>query len=187
LLPKNAALLRTTRYESQLWRLRRHFHLMLMLCRSVDPSIKVRDQGERKALIDVLAIPKRLRETFDSFAAPQRCRVSKTISEKLQTEAFDQRLAFLSVFGDQAWSNLFTGWELAEYLERQREKEDHKNAQLKTLLQWPEGVGQLQDRVREAELQRLKATWPQDPRFRLRAWTGWWLPNEFQHPRRRVI
>ena len=31
---------------------------MRMLCRSVDPTIKVRDQGERRALIDVLSVPR---------------------------------------------------------------------------------------------------------------------------------
>ena len=104
-LPKKAVLLRTTRYENPKWRLRRHLQLMRMLCRSVDPNIKVRDQGERRALIDVLSIPKRLRETFDSFEVPQRCRASKTINEKMQHKASDARLAPLSAFGDEAWSD----------------------------------------------------------------------------------
>jgi hypothetical protein len=130
-LPKNTVLLRTTRYENRTWRFRRHLQLMRMLCRSVDPNIKVRDRGERRALIDVLSIPKRLRETFDSFEVPQRCRSSKTIGEKIQNKAVGDRLAPLSAFGDQAWTDLFTRWELDEYDDRQREKEDREKARLR--------------------------------------------------------
>ena len=188
-LPKKAVLLRTTRYENPKWRLRRHLQLMRMLCRSVDPNIKVRDQGERRALIDVLSIPKRLRETFDSFEVPQRCRASKTINEKMQHKASDARLAPLSAFGDEAWSDLFTGWELDEHLDRQREKEERAEALLKVRLEWPEGVGRRQDQVRAIALEQLKTTWPQDPRRRLRGWEGWWLrsPHALQQRRRRVF
>jgi hypothetical protein len=159
---------------------------MRMLCRSVDPSIKVRNQGERRALIDVLAIPKRLRETFDSFEVPQRCRPSRTINEKTQNKAAEERLAPLSAFGDKAWSDLFTGWELDEHLDRQREKEERAEALLKVRLEWPEGIGRRQDQVRAIALERLKTTWPQDPRRRLRGWEGWWLrrPRGLRQPRR---
>ena len=153
-LPKNTVLLRTTRYENPRWLLRRHLQLMRMLCRSVDPNIKVRDRGERRALINVLSIPKRLRETFDSFEVPQRCRVSKTIGEKTQNKAAEERLAPLSAFGDEAWSYLFTGWERHEHLDRQREKEERENELLKVRLEWPESVGQRQDQVRAIALQR---------------------------------
>lgn len=151
---------------------------MRMLCRSVDPNIKVRDRGERRALIDVLSIPKRLRETFDSFEVPQRCRSSKTIGEKIQNKAVGDRLAPLSAFGDQAWTDLFTGWELDEYDDRQCEKEDREKARLKVGLEWPEGIGQRLDQVREAALEQLKTAWPQDPRRRLRGWQGWWLRRQ---------
>ena len=177
-LPKNTVLLRTTRYENRTWRFRRHLQLMRMLCRSVDPNIKVRDRGERRALIDVLSIPKRLRETFDSFEVPQRCRSSKTIGEKIQNKAVGDRLAPLSAFGDQAWTDLFTGWELDEYDDRQCEKEDREKARLKVGLEWPEGIGQRLDQVREAALEQLKTAWPQDPRRRLRGWQGWWLRRQ---------
>jgi hypothetical protein len=95
--------------------------------------------------------------------------------ERHQAEAFNKRLAFLSAFGDQAWSYLFTGWELDEYDDREREKEDRKNAELKIRLEWKKGVGQRQDQVLEAALEQLKNTWPQPPRLRLRSWEGWWL------------
>jgi hypothetical protein len=177
-LPKNSVLLRTTRYENRTWRFRRHLQLMRMLCRSVDPNIKVRDRGERRALIDVLSIPKRLRETFDSFAVPQRCRSSKTIGEKIQNKAVEDRLAPLSAFGDQAWTYLSTGWELDENADRQREKENREKARLKVRLDWPEGIGQRHDQVRAAVLEQLKQSWPQDPRRRLRTWPGWWLRRQ---------
>ena len=170
-LPKNAVLLRTTRYENPKWRLRRHLQLMRMLCRSVDPNIKVRDQGERRALIDVLSIPKRLRETFDSFEVPQRCRASKTINEKMQHKASDARLAPLSAFGDEAWSDLFTGWELNEHLDRQREKEERAEALLKVRLEWPEGVGRRQDQVRAIALERVKTSLAARPAAQA-SWVG---------------
>jgi hypothetical protein len=159
---------------------------MRMLCRSVDPNVKVRDRGERRAQIDVLSIPKRLRETFDSFEMPQGCRPSRTINEKTQNKAAEERLAPLSEFGDKAWSDLLAGWELNEHLDREREKEERRKALLKVQLEWPEGVGERQDQVRAIALERVKTSWPQDPRRRLRGWEGWWLrsPNALQQRRR---
>jgi hypothetical protein len=43
---------------------------------------------------------------------------------------------------------------------------------------WPEDRDPLHDEVREAELERLRSSWPEDPRQRPRSWRGWWLPQE---------
>ena len=95
-----------------------------MLCLSLNPDIKVRDDGERRALIHVLSIPKRLREEFSFLGVPQRRRVSETIGERAQRFAIDERMAPLSAFSDKAWGALFTGWELREHLDRQRVKKE---------------------------------------------------------------
>jgi len=174
-LPKSAVQMRITRYENNVWRVRRHVQLMRMLCRSVDPNIKVRDGGERRALIDALSIAERLRERFAALEASQRRRVSETIGEQEQRTAKDNRLAPLSAFGDKAWPALFTGWELMEHRDRQREKEERGRAEMKIRLEWPEG-DKRQNQVRKTALARLRASWPQDPqRRRDRSWKGWWL------------
>lgn len=174
--PRDAVRMKVTGYQNDAGRVHRHWQLMRILCRSVNPEIKVRDDGERDALIDVLSISKRLREGFSILEVPQRWRVSETVGEQAQRKATVERLAPLSAFGDRAWGALFAGWELREYQDRQREKGERSRARMKIELEWPEGVGQRQDQVRAALLERVQTSWPLDPKQRLRSWRGWWLP-----------
>ena len=69
-----------------------------------------------------------------------------------------------SAFSDRAWGALFAGWELREYQDRQREKEERSRARTKIELEWPAGVGQRQDQVRAALLERLQTSWPRQIR-----------------------
>ena len=173
--PKHAVQMRITRYQDDERKIRRHAQLMRFLCRSVHPEIKVRDHGERRALIDVISIPRHLREPFEVVDVRQRCRASKTIGEKAQRKAIDEGLGPLSAFGDNAWAFLFSGWERDEHKDRQREKEERLIQEAKINLDWPAGMGPRQNQVRAEFLDQLKR---QAPRQRRRSWRPWWLRRE---------
>jgi DNA polymerase-3 subunit gamma/tau len=173
-LLRDAVRLRTTHYGSLEWRLRRHQHLMRTLCRGVDPKIRVWHNGERRALIDVLKIPRRFREPFGVLQLTQRRRVSETIGAGTQGGTRLDRLAPLSAFADEAWDHLWTGWEIREHQDRERERKLRANAIAKINLRWSDSAGELQDQARRAELDQVRASFPDDPRERVRSWVGWW-------------
>lgn len=170
--------MRVPQFNREYSRVRWHFHLVRLLSRSLDPDIKVRVDGDRRALIDVLRIPVCLRERFSAARVPQERRVSESVGEKLRREAVGQRLAPLSAFRDQAWHAIATGWELIEHRDREIEKDERKQKELEVDLEWPEGKGSRTNQVRAAARQKLLESWPVDPRQRKRSWSGWWLQSD---------
>jgi len=174
-IPSDAVSLRVTRQVDSDARMRRHLQLMRLLCRAVDPGIRIRHKGERIALIDLFRIPNRWRGITLASDANQAWRVSRTIGVSIQNLAKHQRMTPLSAFGDKAFDYLLTGWERLEYQDRRREKEDRARAQLKIELDWREESGLLAKRAVAAALNKLRMSWPKDPRERLRTWRGWWL------------
>jgi hypothetical protein len=148
---------------------------MRLLCRSVDPTIRIRYKGERMALIDLFRIPDRWRRISSVSGANQACRAPRTIGVSVQDLAKHQHMASLSAFADKAFNYLLTGWECLEYQDRRREKEDRARAILKVELDWREESGLQARRAVAAALNKLQMSWPKDPRERLRTWRGWWL------------
>jgi hypothetical protein len=173
-LPKRAVLFRIAILEDIAWRFRRHQQLLRILCCSVHPHICVRCEGERRALIDVLEVPTCLRDSFVPVNLPQRRRVSESIGLSAQLKSIRDRLAPLSAFADGAWPFLRTHWEIAEHQDRVRERRERADALARIRVEWPEGIDERHDHVREAATRRLLASWPEDARQRHRSWIGWW-------------
>jgi DNA polymerase III subunit gamma/tau len=166
---------RSLHFGGERSRVRRHFQLARLLCRSVDPDIKVRADTDRRALIDVLRIPICLREKFSDAGVPQGRRVSESLGEKVRRKAVEERMAPLSAFRDQAWHAIATGWELMEHSAREIERDERRQKGLEVDLEWPVGSGARTDQVRDAARKTLQLSWPIDPRERRRGWEGWWL------------
>jgi DNA polymerase III subunit gamma/tau len=150
---------------------RRHHYLLRLLCRGVDPRITVLHRDQQRALIDVLGIPRGLRQPLLGAQLVQRWRVSETIGEGVRNGT---QLEPLSAFRDKAWDSLFTGWEFQEYDDRQRETRDRADKTASIILKWPSGISEVNDRIRQSQLDELRASWLEDPRHRLRSWLGWW-------------
>jgi hypothetical protein len=159
-------------HEKQQFRL--HWHLVRILSRGLNPDIEVRaSDGSRQPLISVLRVPQCLRRDAGIIGCPQRYRVSGTIGD--DTRSKNKRLASLSAFSDHAWAYLDRGWELDEHRDREREKEERRRSESKVHAMWPSGGGELQDKKKDNELEKLWASWPDDPRRRRRTWKDrWW-------------
>lgn len=169
--------IRMTDHGAAKSQIRRHWRLVRGLVGALDPAIEILHEGQRRRLVDVLGVPAALRCAGQTLALKQRYRISETIGASAQARATRDRLACLSAFRDQAWSFLTTGWELAEYDERRRELGEREQALAAIMAHWPEGCDARHDQIREAELDRTRASWPEDPRQRPRSWRGWWLPQ----------
>jgi DNA polymerase III gamma/tau subunit len=170
--PHRSASLRITGTDTSI---RRHVILLRLLCRGVDPGILVTAGGTRKPLIDVLGIPRRIREPMTPLALPQRWRVTKTVGASARHHCREERLPVLSAFDDAAWAFLTTGWEFDEYRDRRQERQSRSTLLRQIDDQWPEGQGPLQDARRNAILAQRKQSWSDDPRMRRRSWKGWWV------------
>jgi len=150
---------------------RRHHHLLRLLCRGVDPTITVLHRDQQRALIDVLGIPRGMRQPLLGVQLVQRWRVSESIGKGVRKGT---KLEPLSAFKDKAWDSLFGGWEFQEYDDRQREATDRASKTASIILKWPTGISEVTDRIGQFQLDELHASWPEDPRRRLRSWLGWW-------------
>lgn len=159
-------------------RVRRHWRLVRGLLGCLDPTIEVRHQGRMVPLVKVLRVPSVLQRNEQPLPVKQRYRVSETIGASVLAEAREQRMACLSAFRDHAWANLMSGWELMEHHDRRREAAERDQAIALLTAHWPEGRDALHDHRRQAELDRLRASWPDDPQIRSRSWLGWWLGDE---------
>src|SRR3954469_16885863 len=122
-------------------RFRRHVHLLRLLCRSLDPTVRVMHEGERVHLVDVLKIPPGCRGPVGVLDLPQGLGRSQTIGRRGQKEARTERLAPLTAFAEGAWGCPPTGWEMQEHLDRERERKERADALARIDLEWPKGGG----------------------------------------------
>jgi len=83
-------------------------------------------------------------------------------------------MEFLSAWKDDAWDDLFSGWEVDEHACRQEELARREEAREKVELEYPPSLNQLEEQAREVAVSKLESSWPEDPRLRLRSWNGWW-------------
>lgn len=177
-LDRRAVHIRMTEHPDTKCQIRRHWRLVRGLASALDPTLEIVHEGRRRWLVDLLGVPRVLRHPGQALSLAQRYRVSETIGVSAQARARRERMDCLSAFRDQAWSALTTGWELAEHDERRRELDERDQKRAVIMAHWPEGRDPLHDEVREVELERLRSSWPEDPRQRPRSWRGWWLPQE---------
>lgn len=157
-------------------RLQRHLQLVRMLCRMVDPSLQVLDRGQRRTLEEVMGLPQKVAlDLPGGLGLTRRFAVSRTMSTHAQSTIKAAKLSPLSAFADGAWSYLDTGWELREHEDRTREKQDRRAAEASIRAQWSSIGGILSERRQQDALEQLWASWPEDPKQRLRSWIGWWV------------
>lgn len=155
-------------------RVQRHWFIVRKLWGGLDPDILEWDKDRsRKALLDLLQVRKGDRFAVGGLGQLRALGSSRSLGPEQQQQASTNRMAFLSAFKDDAWEALFSGWELDECKDRQEELARRQEAQEKVELEFPAST-ELERKARESALVRLEASWPDDPKLRLRSWTGWW-------------
>lgn len=161
------------RHRSNTVNMRRHLRLMQMLCRSVNPDLRVSCGGDRRALVDVLAIRGRSKHRF-LHVAGHRLQISQSLNHKTSDRVRREGLPTLSAFNDKAFDHLLSGWEVHEHNDRQKAKTELEQEFAKIHVEWPIGVDEQHDLVRDIAIKKVRLNWS-DPRQRLRDWEGWWL------------
>jgi hypothetical protein len=151
----------------------RHNLLVRLLCRDIDPSIMVRQAGDRRKLVDIIGLPHCLWQRCKPPLIAQRWRASESLGSSARRAADRDRFAYLSPFADGAFASLYTGWEQAEAQDRIVEERTREDERARILLKWPSGVSPRYDELQREALSRLEASWPSDPRLRLRSWQCW--------------
>ncbi|WP_425228540.1 hypothetical protein [Sphingomonas sp.] len=96
----------------------RQWRLLRPLWGSIDPCAVVGGQP----LLDRLAVRSSYRGSLGDIAGA-RYRTSNTIGPGARRHALRQQLPHASAWRAGRWDQLFTGWELREYRERQNERE----------------------------------------------------------------
>ncbi|HYF55826.1 MAG TPA: hypothetical protein VEA41_16345 [Salinarimonas sp.] len=148
---------------------RRHWRLVRLVCRALDPTLQVWADGRERALVDVLSIDRRLRGPLGPLATPHPTRVSRGIGKTARDQAAADGMGLLSAVQDGAWSQAATGWELDEFDDRQRWLEERARERAGILKAWPEDGLERTAQIRMALLAELEASWARDPRRR-RPW-----------------
>jgi DNA polymerase III subunit gamma/tau len=151
--------------------LARHWRYVRALLRNMDPMLSVALKGEKRQLLDLLQINRRIREPLGAFDVAHPMRMSQSINEKTRRKMLPEPI---SAFRDGAWSFLTSGWELQEHQDRLRfcEELDAKRA----FLNRGDAPDQpLSRRLRELQLEALDAEASGNPRQRKRTWTPWWI------------
>jgi hypothetical protein len=100
----------------------------------------------------------------------RRYATSKSLGPGARAKAATDGLPVLSPFADRAWDRLFTGWELAEHMDRQREQA--RRAHDREQLEWLE-PGYATDPAAYAAQVQLLQSWPESPHSRPRRWQVW--------------
>lgn len=155
-------------------RVQRHWYIVRKLWGGLDPDILEWDKDRsRKALLDLLQVRKGDRFAVGSLGQLRALGSSRSLGPERQQQASMNRMTFLSAFKDDAWEALFSGWELDECKDRQEELARRQEAKEKVELEFPAST-ELERKARASALVRLEASWPDDPKLRLRSWTGWW-------------
>jgi len=98
---------------------------------------------------------------------------SKSLRPPAQWIAAAERMPFLSALEDRAWKVLDQGWELWEHRDRVAEvqRRQEEEGRVRGLFA---GDDELTRARCAEEIARLSASYPLDPKKRLRSWEGWW-------------
>jgi hypothetical protein len=82
-------------------------------------------------------------------------------------------MSFLSALEDSAWQALDQGWELWEHRDRAAEvqRRQEEEGRVRGLFT---GNDELIGARCAEEIARVSASYPLDPKKRLRSWEGWW-------------
>jgi hypothetical protein len=127
-----------------------------------DPAL-----GEHRSLLKLLRV-RTGRETRGQVKGHPLVEVSDLLSDTAIAIRCGNRFEPLSAFDDGAWNEVTSGWELEECDERRRLRIERARrlAEVRRRLgpATPEAC---------AEIARIVASWPSDPRRRRRRWCGW--------------
>ena len=151
-----------------------HWACIRALSRSLDPALLERSEdGERLPLVDLLGIPDRWRGPTGTVHCAKRRGASKSLRPPAQRIAAAERMPFLSALEDRAWKVLDQGWELWEHRDRATEvqRRQEEEGRVRGLFA---GDDELTRARCAEEIARLSASYPLDPKKRLRSWEGWW-------------
>ncbi len=151
-----------------------HWACIRALSRSLDPALLERSEdGERLPLVDLLGIPDRWRVPTGTVHCTKRSGASKSLRPPAQRIAAAERMPFLSALEDRAWKVLDQGWELWEHRDRANEvqRRQEEEGRVRGLFA---GDDELTQARCAEEIARLSASYPLDPKKRLRSWEGWW-------------
>jgi DNA polymerase-3 subunit gamma/tau len=154
--------------------LRFHWACIRALSRSLDPALLERsEEGERLPLVDLLGIPDRWRGPTGTVHCAKRRGASISLRPPAQQIAAAERMPFLSALEDRAWQALDQGWELWEHRDRAAEiqRRQEEEGRIRGLFA---GDDELTRARCAEEIARLTASYPLDPKQRLRSWEGWW-------------
>lgn len=163
--------------------MRFHWACVRALSRSLDPAELGRSRdGRRTPLVDLLRIPRRWRGPTGNVRCLKKRLASESLGPAARRLAAGDQMAFLSALDDGAWRHLDRGWELLEYQERGLELQ-RRREEVGRVLSFFDRDDALTIARREEELARLRASYPNDPRKRLRSWDGWWTAPTRVHSR----
>jgi hypothetical protein len=132
------------------------------------------EDGNRKPLIDLLAVPHWIRGTLGPCLQGRRWSCSGSLGASERAKAADGRMALLSALGDCRWSWIAKGWELQERIDREKEVAQRSADMAFVEEQNPLSDDPIEMQRREAARAKLKDSWPDDPHDRRRSWKGWW-------------
>jgi DNA polymerase-3 subunit gamma/tau len=164
--------LRDSRNSERL--LRFHWACIRALSRSLDPALLERSEdGERLPLVDLLHIPRRWRGPTGTVHCAKKRGASISLRPPAQRIAAAERMPFLSALEDSAWQALDQGWELWEHRDRAAEVQRRQEEE-RCVRGLFAGGDELTRARRAEEIARVSASYPLDPKKRLRSWEGWW-------------
>lgn len=142
---------------------------MLALCAGLSANVEAWDSSIQnyRPLLNLLRVSPR--DTRSLLGCP-----SVEVSELLSEERISADCAYgldpLSAFDDAAWHAITTGWELDEFFDRLRTREERQGelARLEQLFSADSA------RLR-SEKETVMLDWLADPHARRRRWRGWWV------------
>jgi DNA polymerase III subunit gamma/tau len=154
-------------------RVQRHWALVRKLWGGLDPDVEEWGRGRRRVpLLDLLGVRSEDRKPVGGVR--RAIGSSRSLAPSRRQSAAERRMALLSALKDDAWEALFSGWELDEFRDREAERVRRQEARERVELEYPMSSNPLEARARETALASLEASWPIDPKSRLRSWKGWW-------------
>ncbi|PDT60529.1 hypothetical protein CO678_15975 [Bradyrhizobium diazoefficiens] len=149
-------------------RMKSHWDCVRWLCAGMNPA---------EPIYKRLLLPKS-RQAGDLGPKGRRHSASESLTPAGMADKMQDEMEALSAFDDEAWDHLFSGWELQEFDDRQKEKRQ-RQADIKAIsLKYPLG-DQEHDEKRKREYGELLRSWA-DRYRRPRSWYAWQPPDEIR-------
>lgn len=160
----------TSASGSQSDRLRFHWDAVRHLCQGITAAFEDFDpkQGAWAPLQQLMRLSRRVAQPSQPLLVPVVAR-SDSLSDSAIRRASALKLDPISAFDHRVWPELYSGWELDEYRNRQTVR-----------LRRQRNIRELQARHRDdpygfaESMFKLESTWPDDPLARKRGRLGWW-------------